>query len=382
MIATRRYEGLNVVLVVPSWFRRILGGTLILLNASICYGEEARSVSTARQMIADSTQPASERIADTVELIRGETLRCVALPATTPLKQLEAQWKRIAKIDLLVNDLSNAPRYQLVRFQFALALIEQGKQLYRTPVAATARKQRMLMAREKLRTALFMLKDVDEEFAKRVPGPSSKPTDSDDDASLSITAITALRTNLELYLAKAYRWQALCYPAESADWYNSLGLAQEQLATLAGVPDSSPLKKQVLSEKAICEQIMKQRFGYEPRISPTLPILEPLAVAPEKVDVRAAEPTSSAGDRSGRQSEAHRAEEVAARLSSSPETRRDAYLHWSHIEARSPGGSPRWQRARKARIDLLEKLGEQGRADKLQKLTEVLYPETTAANRK
>ena len=64
------------------------------------------------------------------------------------------------------------------------------------------------------------------------------------------------------------------------------------------------------------------------------------------------------------------------------EGRRNALRQWRQIEARTELNSPRWRRAREARIDLLEILGEQGRANKLRKLTVLLYPAAAVADGK
>lgn len=53
-------------------------------------------------------------------------------------------------------------------------------------------------------------------------------------------------------------------------------------------------------------------------------------------------------------------------------------LHnWQQIEKQSKPAGPRWWRARRARIELLEQLGEGAQAEKLRQLTKVLYPDRT-----
>jgi len=52
---------------------------------------------------------------------------------------------------------------------------------------------------------------------------------------------------------------------------------------------------------------------------------------------------------------------------------REALQVWQQIEKRSKPGGLRWSRARRARLVLLEQLGEGGQAKKLRQLTEILY---------
>jgi tetratricopeptide (TPR) repeat protein len=54
---------------------------------------------------------------------------------------------------------------------------------------------------------------------------------------------------------------------------------------------------------------------------------------------------------------------------------RQALSSWHVVEWRSRRGGPRWRRARQARIELLHRLGESEEADKLLRLTRLLYPD-------
>jgi hypothetical protein len=54
---------------------------------------------------------------------------------------------------------------------------------------------------------------------------------------------------------------------------------------------------------------------------------------------------------------------------------RGALASWQAVERRSRRGSPRWRRARHARIELLNRAGERTEADKLLQLTRLLYPD-------
>lgn len=52
---------------------------------------------------------------------------------------------------------------------------------------------------------------------------------------------------------------------------------------------------------------------------------------------------------------------------------RESLRVWQQVEQRSKPGSPRWWRGRRARLALLQQLGEGGQAEKLEQLTEILY---------
>jgi tetratricopeptide (TPR) repeat protein len=66
--------------------------------------------------------------------------------------------------------------------------------------------------------------------------------------------------------------------------------------------------------------------------------------------------------------------------SQSPADWQDALARWQIVEQRSRPGSSRWQRARRARIDLLNRLGEREEAEKLLRLTRLLYPDWDHGN--
>ena len=68
--------------------------------------------------------------------------------------------------------------------------------------------------------------------------------------------------------------------------------------------------------------------------------------------------------------------------SNSPGELNDALLQWQQVEERSRRGEPRWRRARQARIDVLARLGQRENADKLLKLTQLLYPDWDASAKK
>ncbi len=52
---------------------------------------------------------------------------------------------------------------------------------------------------------------------------------------------------------------------------------------------------------------------------------------------------------------------------------REALRLWREVEQKSKPGGPRWTRGRRARLTLLEQLGERGQAEKLKQMTKILY---------
>jgi hypothetical protein len=65
--------------------------------------------------------------------------------------------------------------------------------------------------------------------------------------------------------------------------------------------------------------------------------------------------------------------------SDSPEELQRALAAWKQVESRSRRGGDRWWRARKARIELLRRLGDAAEAEKLVRLTRLLYPDRDTA---
>jgi hypothetical protein len=62
----------------------------------------------------------------------------------------------------------------------------------------------------------------------------------------------------------------------------------------------------------------------------------------------------------------------------SPDELRKALHQWQHVENHSRRGGDRWRRARKARIELLCRLGNSDEADQLLRVTRVFYPDWDA----
>ncbi len=51
-----------------------------------------------------------------------------------------------------------------------------------------------------------------------------------------------------------------------------------------------------------------------------------------------------------------------------------AFDRWTEVERQCQQSGPRWKRARRARIEILQRLGKQTEAEKLERLTRLLYP--------
>jgi tetratricopeptide (TPR) repeat protein len=58
---------------------------------------------------------------------------------------------------------------------------------------------------------------------------------------------------------------------------------------------------------------------------------------------------------------------------------RQALAQWQRVEEHSRRGGPRWRRARQARIELLTRLNQRDEAEKLLRLTRLLYPDWKSA---
>ncbi len=68
--------------------------------------------------------------------------------------------------------------------------------------------------------------------------------------------------------------------------------------------------------------------------------------------------------------------------SDSTDELRQSLARWQAVESRSRRGGERWRRARRARIELLTRLGESAEAQKLVRLTRLLYPDWDATSAK
>ncbi|MBN2473060.1 MAG: hypothetical protein JXB62_00530 [Pirellulales bacterium] len=190
-----------------------------------------------------------------------EWSRCLAdRAAASPPEMREPLWRKASEVvEDFVAAHPQTPGLLLVRFQGALGLLAHGE-LARQEAQVVADPQASFdEARTNLRAALRQLGELAEEVDRRMqqqalPGQiePGEPTPHQ---------LTSLKKNLEYELARAFRNQAQCYEAQSADRANSLTQAVQRLQPLARVAPSDPLAIRSRIDLAVSYRLLADYAG-------------------------------------------------------------------------------------------------------------------------
>lgn len=163
------------------------------------------------------------------------------------------QAARDAVADFL-RDHSTNPRRFLVQVQDALTVLARGELARQEAEVAAAGAPSLEEAREQLREAIGMLAELEEETAESIRRRNQGPRVEDND--LTIDELLSLRNHVQYQLARAYRNQALCYPAETADRANSLTQAAKKLAPLARRETNDRLTWKARIDAVVCARLL------------------------------------------------------------------------------------------------------------------------------
>ena len=204
-----------------------------------------------QQRLAEQDLSTKDRVVVTVELIRVHAEHALNAPAA----ERDAVWQaaRDAAAQFL-DDHRDQPRTVLVRVQDALTLLSRGELARMEAEVSSAPEQSLAAAREQLRQATRLLGEIDRELQDEIPRRRRNPLRPD---QLTADELTALRHNIRFQLARAYKNQAICFPAGSNDHTASLTEALRQLEEpLSQLPPQDPLAVQVRLEQAICLRLL------------------------------------------------------------------------------------------------------------------------------
>jgi hypothetical protein len=171
----------------------------------------------------------------------------------TPPEQADALWdKAFAATEDFVREQPQGTWPLLVRVQGALVLSGRGE-LLRQRAEVTGDNQRLLeQSKDFLRRAIKDLRGQAADVTAALRKPPSKD-------QLTRNELLSLEKNVKFQLAVAYRNQALCYAADSADRDNALRQALEQLSTLASMSTVDSLAWQARLEEITCHRLMGQQ---------------------------------------------------------------------------------------------------------------------------
>ncbi len=170
-----------------------------------------------------------------------ERSRCLAEWAASSSADVRGPlWDRATKaIDDFAQQNANHPRRLPIRLQGALAVLARGE-LARQEAQVVAERDRLLLeARTHVRTAIRRLRELSDQVdadlrLANMPGGGRPP-------ELSSRELASLRNRVQYELARAYRNQARCYDAKSADRSAALAQAIKLLDLLARLDPADPL---------------------------------------------------------------------------------------------------------------------------------------------
>ncbi len=160
---------------------------------------------------------------------------------------------------------NNAPNYKALQSRPLYKSLQQTlERLSRTETdreeASLAGKQGVEMdpIRQQCRVAISGIRNLQTQIAKLLSQTYERRPSQRDKNSWTVRELESLGRNLKVQLARAYRNQALCYPATSADHVNALSLALEQISQIASQPIDEQSVWQARLEQIVCLRLSKK----------------------------------------------------------------------------------------------------------------------------
>ncbi len=172
----------------------------------------------------------------------------------------EPLWQRALQVtDQFAQQHTASPQLLVVRLQGALGVLTRGE-LARQEAQLVVRPERLLEeARNSLSDAIRQLRDLGEkvelELRERNLSTRVAPRLATPDR-LTARQLESLRDNIRYQLARAYRNQAECYPADSPDRKNALTLAVEALDPLPKLETEHPLAWPSRIDEIACHRLL------------------------------------------------------------------------------------------------------------------------------
>jgi len=157
------------------------------------------------------------------------------------------------------------PRLLLVRMQGALGALARGELERQEAELSAAGGPQADSARAALRTAIAQLKQLNVETSSELLRRNRAARL--EAGQLTAAELMSLESNIRYELARAYRNQALCYPAGSADRINALTQAAELLGPLALLTRDDALAWPSRGDEVVCLRLLENFAAAERRLS-------------------------------------------------------------------------------------------------------------------
>jgi len=214
-----------------------------------------------RQRLALKEIAPEEQAQLTIELARTLTEHATQLRAgeRAPL------WQECYDVvNRFVRQHPKHPRRIAVTLEAALAALAQGE-LERQEAELTDPAELLDRPRQALRTAIAQLKLLDQEVSRARVSLGQQGSTPSERAALG--ELDAIEVTIQFQLARAFRNQALCYPAGSADRISALQQAVGVLVALGRLPDEQSLAWTARVEEVTCYRLLGQLDKAESKLA-------------------------------------------------------------------------------------------------------------------
>ena len=138
--------------------------------------------------------------------------------------------------------------------------------------------------REQYRAGISQIRAVEKELAHLLRVAYRQKPSQRDKQDWSLQELESLARHLKVQLARAYRQQALCYPAGSADRVNALSLAIEQLPNVITQPLDEAGVWQARVEQVVCLRLLNRQAEAEQQIERWQKLSPPVEIASQFAD--------------------------------------------------------------------------------------------------
>jgi tetratricopeptide (TPR) repeat protein len=217
------------------------------------------SVADRAELVIELSQTKAQHALNTAPADRG--------PLWQASRQVVAEFLR---------DHPQNPRLILVRLQDALTVLARGELARQEAELGAAGAPSVEEAREQLRAAASLLTELKEDAAEllRKRHRDGRPGEGE----LTANELVSLGNNIQYQLARAYRNQALCYGADTADRANSLTQAAAQLEPLSRRDTADPLTWSARIDAVTCARLLGDLPGATRRVDAVLAATPPIPV--------------------------------------------------------------------------------------------------------
>jgi hypothetical protein len=230
-----------------------------------------------QQRLADNALSDQQRAELVIEQIR----TCATHAIHAPPQERDALWQQaLAAGEQFRARYPEHPRLILVRVQEALTQLARGELLRQEAEVLADAGDAPERARTEIRQAAGKLEEIAEALTREIPLAGRTPRAG----GLSAGELLSLQNNIYFHLARAYRNQALLYPADSDDRIGSLTRALGELdKARLQLPEGDALLWRLMLDQIVCQRLL----GNQAKVRETLAALAAATSVPPDIALAA-----------------------------------------------------------------------------------------------